>query len=59
MLRVASMLYGIVAFSLAGAGVIVVLALGISALMPILAAATTGAILAVPATYFIASRLVQ
>ena len=59
MLRVASMLYGIVAFSLAGAGVIAVLPSGISALMPILAAATTGAILALPVTYFIASRLVR
>ncbi|MGA9252583.1 MAG: CTP synthetase [Roseobacter sp.] len=59
MLRVASMLYGIVAFSFAGAGVIAVLASGVSELMPILAAATTGAILALPATYFIASRLVR
>lgn len=59
MLHVASMLYGIVAFSLAGAGVIAVLASGISAIMLILTAATTGAILALPATYFLASRLVR
>ncbi|MEE4189737.1 MAG: hypothetical protein V2I76_15005 [Roseobacter sp.] len=59
MLRVASMLYGIIAFSLAGAGVIAVLAAGVSDVMPIVAAAATGSILAVPVSYFIASRLVR
>ncbi len=59
MLRLAMMLYGIVACSLAGAGVVAVLVSGVADVLPILAAASTGAILALPATYFVASRLVR
>ena len=59
MFRLATMLYGIVAFTLAGAGVIAVLAVGVAEVMPILAAATTGAVLAVPITYFVAGRMLS
>ena len=59
MIRVVLMLYGIVATSLAGAGVIGVLAMGVAQVMPIVAAAATGAILALPVSYFVASRMVS
>jgi hypothetical protein len=59
MLRLAGMLYGIVAMSLAGAGVVVVLASGVSEFMPILAAAVIGAILALPVSFFVAGRLLR
>lgn len=59
MMRVVFMLYTIVASALAGAGVIAVLASGVSEVMPIVAAAATGAILALPFSYFIASKIVS
>ncbi len=58
MLRLASLLYGIVAMTLAGIGVVGVLVSGVSAITPILAAAGAGALIAFPATYVLASRLV-
>lgn len=57
MLRLASLLYGVVAMTLAGVGVIGVLVSGVSAIVPILAAAGAGALLAVPVTYVLASSL--
>ncbi len=59
MFRLASMLYGIVAFTLAGAGVIAVLTAGITEVMPLIAAAATGAILALPVAYFVARRMIR
>ncbi|MGD9294074.1 MAG: CTP synthetase [Roseobacter sp.] len=58
MLRVAMMLYGIVAMSLAGAAVIIVLAAGASMLAPIIVAAVAGAVLALPVSCFVARKLV-
>lgn len=57
MLRLASMLYSIIASALAGAGVIAVLSAGYVSLTPILAAAATGAALAVPVAYLVARKL--
>ncbi len=59
MLRIAMMLYGIVAMTLAGAAVIVVLAAGVSLVMPIFAAAAAGAILALPVSFFVARKIVD
>lgn len=58
MLRLASMLYAIVAPTLAGAGVITVLVMGASGVMPIIAAAAAGAVIALPVSYLIASKIV-
>ncbi len=59
MLRIAMMLYGIVAMTLAGAAVIVVLAAGVSLVMPIFAAAAAGAILTLPVSFFVARKIVD
>ncbi|MFK7744878.1 MAG: CTP synthetase [Roseobacter sp.] len=59
MMRVIFMLYGIVATSLAGAAVVAVLVFGVSTVMPIVAAAATGAIVALPVSYFVASKIVS
>jgi hypothetical protein len=51
------MLYSIIASALAGGGVIAVLTAGYVSLMPILAAAAAGAVLAVPVSYLVARKL--
>ena len=58
MLRLALMLYGIVAMTLAGAAVVVVLSAGVSVIMPIIGAAVAGAILALPVSFFVARKIV-
>ena len=58
MLRLASILYSIIATSLAGIGVIGVLTMGYDTLTPILVAAVIGAVLAVPVSYLVAKRIV-
>jgi predicted PurR-regulated permease PerM len=58
MLRLASILYSIIATSLAGIGVIAVLTMGYDTLTPILVAAVIGAVLAVPVSYLVAKRIV-
>lgn len=58
MLRLASMLYAIVASTLAGSGVVAVLVAGVTEPIPLIAAAVVGAILALPVSYFVASRMV-
>lgn len=57
MLRLAAMLYGIVAMTLAGAGVIAVLVFGTSEVTPLLLAAAAGALVAAPVSYLVAARL--
>ena len=57
MLRLASLLYSIIATALAGTGVIVVLVAGFGTLTPILLAAATGAIAAVPVSWAVARTL--
>ncbi|MGC1503786.1 MAG: hypothetical protein WA782_06545 [Sulfitobacter sp.] len=57
MFRLASMLYSIIASALAGAGVIAVLTAGYVSLTPILAAAATGAVLAIPISFLVARKI--
>jgi hypothetical protein len=57
MLRIAFMLYAIIATTLAGVGVIAVLSMGYGTLAPILIAAGAGALLALPASWIIAAKL--
>ncbi len=57
MLRLASILYAIIATTLAGIGVIAVLVAGYDTLTPILGAAAVGAVAAIPASWGVARQL--
>ncbi|KIC25592.1 MULTISPECIES: hypothetical protein [unclassified Leisingera] len=57
MLRLASILYSLIGSSLAGAGVIAVLAAGLVTTQAILAAAAAGAVLALPVAWLVAKQL--
>ncbi len=57
MLRLATTLYSIVGSSLAGAAVVAVLVMGYGTMMPIIYAAAVGAIVGVPATWFVAKAI--
>lgn len=57
MLRLASILYSLIATTLAGTAIIAVLTAGFGTLAPILAAAVAGAMTALPVTYFVARAL--
>ncbi|MGR3759802.1 hypothetical protein ACUXV3_06655 [Roseobacteraceae bacterium NS-SX3] len=57
MLRLASMLYSLIGTSLAGAGVIAVLAAGMVSLHAILSAAAAGFAAALPVSWLVARRL--
>ena len=57
MLRLASILYAIIATTLAGIGIIVVLVMGYDTLTPILIAAASGATAGVPVSWGIARQL--
>lgn len=59
MLRLASILYSLIATTLAGTGVIAVLTAGYDGLTPILIAAGAGAVLALPISYLVAKRLMD
>ncbi|AXI43401.1 hypothetical protein [Sulfitobacter sp. SK011] len=59
MFRLASMLYSIIATSLAGAGVIAVLTMGHVSLIPILGAAAVGAVVALPVAFLVAKRILR
>ena len=59
MFRLASLLYTLIASSLAGTGVIIVLVAGYGTLMPILVSAAIGAILALPISGMVARRLYE
>ena len=58
MLRIALILYSIVATTLAGTAVIAVLTMGLTGTMPIVVAAVAGAVLAAPASYILAGKIV-
>ncbi len=58
MLRLASILYSIIAPTLAGIGVIAVLVAGLGTLMPILISAAIGTVIALPASWYIARQLI-
>ena len=57
MLRIALILYSIVATTLAGTAVIAVLTMGLTGTMPIVVAAVAGAVLAAPASYILAGKI--
>jgi len=57
MLRLASILYSLIATTLAGTAVIAVLTIGYDTLVPILIAAVIGAAAALPISYLVAREL--
>ena len=57
MLRLASILFSMIATTCAGIGIIAALTLGYDTLYPILMAAGTGLVVAVPATWFVARKI--
>jgi ABC-type phosphate/phosphonate transport system permease subunit len=59
MLRLASILYSLIGTTLAGTAMVAVLTAGYDTLVPIVAAAVAGAILALPVTYFVAREITQ
>ena len=59
MIRLATILYSLIATTLAGTAVVVVLTAGYGTLVPIVAAAAVGATLALPVSYLIAREVYQ
>lgn len=59
MFRLASILYSLIATSLAGTAVIAVLTAGYGTLTPIVAAAVLGAVLALPVSWLVARAIVN
>lgn len=57
MLRLASILYSLIGTTLAGSAVVIVLTVGYGTLVPILSAAATGAVVALPVAWYIATVL--
>lgn len=57
MLRLASILYSIIATTMAGTLIIVALVIGHDTLNPILIAAAVGAVVALPISYVIARKI--
>ena len=57
MFRLASILYSLIATTLAGTAVIAVLTAGYDTLVPIIAAAIAGALLALPVSYYVAREI--
>lgn len=59
MFRLASILYSMVSATLAGIAIVVVLVIGYDTLNPILIAAAIGFVLAIPATWVLAKKIVD
>lgn len=57
MIRLAITLYSIISTTLAGTGIVAVLAAGYGTLIPILAAAAVGFVVAIPVSYFVAKAI--
>ena len=57
MIRLASILYSIIATTLSGTGVIAVLVMGYSTAPAIVTAAAVGALLALPISYMVAHKI--
>lgn len=57
MIRLASILYSIIATTLSGCGVIAVLVMGYSTVPAILMAAGVGALVALPVSYMVAHKI--
>lgn len=59
MFRLASILYSLIGTTLAGTAIIAVLTAGFDTLVPIVAAAVIGALVALPVTYFVTRAIYQ
>jgi hypothetical protein len=59
MFRLASILYSLIATTLAGTAVIAVLTAGYGTLVPILAAAAVGAVVALPVSWYVARAIMD
>lgn len=59
MMRLAGILYSLIATTLAGTAVIASLTMGYDTLQPILIAAAAGFVLALPVSWYIAKQLYQ
>ncbi|WP_282119956.1 hypothetical protein [Ruegeria atlantica] len=59
MLRLASILYTLIATALAGSGVIAVLSAGLVSTVAIVSAAAAGCVAALPVSWFVAKKLYQ
>jgi hypothetical protein len=59
MFRLASILYSLIGTTLAGTAIIAVLTAGFGTLVPIVAAAVIGALVALPVTYFVTRAIYQ
>ncbi len=59
MTRLAGMLFSLIATTLAGSFIVAALTMGYDTLQPLLIAAAIGAVLALPATYFISKAIVD
>ncbi|UWR04144.1 hypothetical protein K3740_05475 [Ruegeria conchae] len=59
MIRLAAMLYSLIATAIAGSAVIAVLATGMVSSVAIISAAAAGAVVAAPASWLVAKRLYQ
>jgi hypothetical protein len=59
MIRLASILYPIVATTLSGIGVIAVLSVGLATVQPIIVSALIGAVVALPISYLVARKIMQ
>ena len=59
MTRLAGMLFSLIAPTLAGTFMVAALTMGYDTLQPLLIAAGVGAVIAIPATYFISKAIVE
>lgn len=59
MLRLAGILFSLIATTLAGSAIVFALTMGYDTLQPLLVAAACGALAAVPATYVVSKAIVE
>jgi preprotein translocase subunit SecF len=59
MLRLATMLYSMIATSVAGSFIVAALVMGYDGMIEIIVAAALGAVVSVPASYFIAQAIIK
>lgn len=59
MLRLASMIYSFIATTLAGSALIAALVMGVSDWVTLVGAAAAGAVIAMPFSYYVASRMIS
>lgn len=59
MFRLASLLFSLIATTLAGTGVIISLTMGYDTLQPILISAAIGAVIALPVSWYVAQQMIK